>query len=117
MQIDHNICIPIHHFGHSLRKRNLSLKKIAVKRLRGAKLAAILFSVKPSQNFDGLLDKLLMENMNKKYLRHVALMKKHTLCAGGPGLLHFSQVCVTENNLLAVFTAWCLGQNWPRLAG
>ena len=44
-------------------------------------------------------------------------MKKHTLCAGGPGLLHFSQVCVTENNLLAVFTAWCLGQNWPELAG
>ena len=85
--------------------------------LQRAKLAAILFSVTPSQNHDGLFDKLMMENLIKRNLRHVALMKKHTLCAGGPGLLHFSQVCVTENNLLAVFTAWCLGQNWPGLAG
>ena len=44
-------------------------------------------------------------------------MKKHTLCAGGPGLLHVSQICVTENNLIAVFTAWCLGQNWAERAG
>ena len=80
--------------------------------LQRAKLAAILFSVTPSQNHDELFDKLVMENLIKRYLRHVALMKKHTLCAGGPGLLHFSQICVTENNLLAVFTAWCLGQNW-----
>ena len=83
--------------------------------LQRPKLAAILFSVTPSQNHDGLLfDKLVMENLIKRYLRHVALMKKHTLCAGGPGLLHFSQICVTENNLIAVFTAWCLGQNWGR---
>ena len=79
--------------------------------LQRAKLAAILFLVTPSQNHDGVFDKLMTENLIKRYLRHVALMKKHTLCAGGPGLLHFSQVCVTENNLFAVFTAWCLGQN------
>ena len=38
-------------------------------------MAAILFLLAPSQNYDRLLDKLLVENLIKRYLRHVALMK------------------------------------------